>query len=133
MSFSYATVIETIQLTPRLRRITLQVDDPELLEVKPGGDSAVGVYFPSSAPTANAPSRDRDRADGGRYVDPESGSEGRNYTVRGHDGDRIDLGVTSSCQSLAGSGRTTTGVIEPTGRLAGGACPRGSRPRRLAG
>ncbi|MDT5292228.1 MAG: hypothetical protein QOF88_7117 [Mycobacterium sp.] len=42
MSFSYASVIETIQLTPRLRRITLQVDDPEALEVKPGGDCAVG-------------------------------------------------------------------------------------------
>jgi NADPH-dependent ferric siderophore reductase len=43
MSFSYASVIETIQLTPRLRRITLRVDDPEALEVKPGGDSAVGI------------------------------------------------------------------------------------------
>ena len=34
------------------------------------------------------------RGHGGRYVDPESGSEGRNYTVRAHDGARIDLTVS---------------------------------------
>lgn len=94
MSFSYATVTETIQLTPRLRRITLQVDDPELLEVKPSGDSAVGVYFPIVGPDGQRTQPPTvTGADGGRYVDPESGSEGRNYTVRAHDGDRIDLDV----------------------------------------
>jgi NADPH-dependent ferric siderophore reductase len=94
MSFSYATVIETIQLTPRLRRIGLQVDDPELLGVKPGGDSAVGVYFPIVGPDGERTAPPTvTGADGGRYVDPESGSEGRNYTVRAHDGDRIDLDV----------------------------------------
>jgi NADPH-dependent ferric siderophore reductase len=94
MSFSYATVIETIQLTPRLRRIRLQVDDPELLEVKPGGDSAVGVYFPIVGPDGQRTAPPTvTGADGSRYVDPESGSEGRNYTVRAHDGDRIDLDV----------------------------------------
>jgi NADPH-dependent ferric siderophore reductase len=94
MSFSYATVIETIQLTPRLRRIRLQVDDPELLGVKPGGDSAVGVYFPIVGPDGERTAPPTvTGTDGGRYVDPESGSEGRNYTVRAHDGDRIDLDV----------------------------------------
>jgi NADPH-dependent ferric siderophore reductase len=94
MSFSYATVIETIQLTPRLRRITLKVDDPEVLQVKSGGDSAVGVYFPIVEPDGQrTPPPTVTGADGGRYVDPESGSEGRNYTVRAHDGDRIDLDV----------------------------------------
>jgi NADPH-dependent ferric siderophore reductase len=94
MSFSYATVIETIQLTPRLRRIGLQVDDLELLGVKPGGDSAVGVYFPIVGPDGERTAPPTvTGADGGRYVDPESGSEGRNYTVRAHDGDRIDLDV----------------------------------------
>ena len=46
MAFSYATVVETTQLSPRLRRIILQIDDPEALAIKPDGDSAVGVYFP---------------------------------------------------------------------------------------
>src|SRR4051794_24295579 len=73
MSFSHASVIETVQLNPRLRRITLRVDDPESLDVQRAGDSAVGVYFPTS--------------------EPASGAEGRNYSVRRHDGDVIDLDV----------------------------------------
>ena len=70
MSFSYASVIETFQLNPRLRRITLRVEDPAALAVQPGGDSAVGVYF-----------------------DPAERNEGRNYSVRRQDGDRIDLDI----------------------------------------
>jgi NADPH-dependent ferric siderophore reductase len=94
MSFSYASVIETIQLTPRLRRITLQVDDPEALDVQPAGDSAVGVYFPIVGPDGErTPPPVVDGPDGARYVDPASRSEGRNYSVRHHDGDRIDLDV----------------------------------------
>ncbi|WP_029115218.1 siderophore-interacting protein [Mycobacterium sp. URHB0044] len=73
MSFSHASVIETVQLNPRLRRITLRVDDPESLDVQRAGDSAVGVYFPTA--------------------EPASGAEGRNYSVRRHDGDVIDLDV----------------------------------------
>ncbi|TGD89787.1 siderophore-interacting protein [Mycolicibacterium sp. CH28] len=70
MSFSYASVIETLQLSPRLRRIALRVEDPASLAIQPGGDSAVGVYF-----------------------DPAERDEGRNYSVRRHDGDRIDLDI----------------------------------------
>jgi hypothetical protein len=98
MSFSYATVIDTIQLTPRLRRITLQVDDPEALQIKLGGDSAVGVYFPIVGRDGRRmPPPTLAGAHGGRYVDPHSGSEGRTYTVRAHEevdgADRIDLDV----------------------------------------
>jgi NADPH-dependent ferric siderophore reductase len=71
MSFSSASVIETVALSAHLRRITLHVDDPAALAVRPGGDSAVGVYF---------------SADG-------AATEGRNYSVRRHRGDRIDLDV----------------------------------------
>lgn len=70
MSFSPATVVETLQLSPRLRRISLRIEDPTALAVQPGGDSAVGVYF-----------------------DPEAPTEGRNYSVRRHDGDLIDVDV----------------------------------------
>jgi len=116
MSFSYATVIETIQLTPRLRRITLQVDYPELLEVKLGGDSAVGVYFPIVGPDGERTQPPTvTGADGGRYVDPESGSEGRNYTVRGHDGDRIDLDVILHARGPGTAWASSTGLGDRVG------------------
>lgn len=85
MGFSHATVIETMQVTPRLRRISLDVDDPDVLAVQAGGDSAVAVYFPTVA------------SDGTHTVDPASGAQVRNYSVRRHvcgaDGERIDLDV----------------------------------------
>ena len=70
MSFSSATVIETLQLSPRLRRISVRIDDPESLAIPAGGDCAVGVYF-----------------------DPTTPEAGRTYSVRRHDGDRIDLDI----------------------------------------
>ncbi|HEX7824826.1 MAG TPA: siderophore-interacting protein [Mycobacterium sp.] len=116
MSFSYATVIEAIQLTPRLRRITLQVDDPEALEVKAGGDSAVGVYFPIvGADGERTPPPTVTGVDGGVYVDPESGSEGRNYTVRAHDGDRIDLDVILHARGQGTTWASTTGPGDRVG------------------
>ncbi len=69
MAFSYARVIDTTALSSRLQRIVLQVDDADALGVRRAADSAVGVYFPS--------------------VDAKD--EGRNYSVRLHDGDRITL------------------------------------------
>jgi NADPH-dependent ferric siderophore reductase len=120
MSFSYATVIDTIQLTPRLRRITLQVDDPEALQIKPGGDSAVGVYFPivgrdgRRMPPPTVPG-----AHGGRYVDPHSGSEGRTYTVRAHEdvdgADRIDLDVALHTRGPGTAWATATGPGDRVG------------------
>lgn len=96
MSFSYASVIETIQLTPRIRRIGLRVDDPDALTVQRGGDSAVGVYFPIEGP------------DGSRTVDPDG--EGRNYSVRRHDGDRIDLDIVLHAR---GGGTTWASATAP--------------------
>jgi NADPH-dependent ferric siderophore reductase len=120
MSFSYATVIETIQLTPRLRRITLQVDDPELLGIKPGGDSAVGVYFPVVGPDGErTPPPTVTGADGDRYVDPGSGSEGRNYTVRAHDeangADRVDLDVILHARGPGTAWASSTGPGDRVG------------------
>ena len=116
MSFSHATVIETIQLTPRLRRITLKIDDPEVLEVKPGCDSAVGVYFPIVGPDGETTAPPIvTGADGTRYVDPASGSEGRNYTVRAHDGDRIDLDVILHARGPGTTWASTTGPGDRVG------------------
>ena len=91
MSFSHASVIETIELSPRLRRIALHVEDLPALDVKDGGDSAVGVYF-----------------------DPESGSDGRNYTVRHHTGDRIELDVVLHAH---GPGSTWAATATPGDRV----------------
>lgn len=77
MSFSHASVIEAKLLNKRLRRITLQVDEPEALAVKQGGDSAVGIYF------------------------PDSGGAGRNYSVRHSDGDRIVIDVVLHARGIA--------------------------------
>jgi NADPH-dependent ferric siderophore reductase len=87
VSFSYASVIKAQQLNQRLRRITLQVDDPEALDVKQAGDSAVGIYFPVDAD--------------GESVDPDSDAEGRNYSVRHCDGDRIEIDVVLHARGVA--------------------------------
>lgn len=91
MSFSSASVIATVQLGTRLRRITLQVDDPRALDVQAAGDSAVGVYF-----------------------DPASLADGRNYSVRHHEGDRIDLDVIVHAR---GVGTTWASAARPGDRV----------------
>lgn len=88
MSFSYATVVEAKHLNQRMRRIALQIDDPAALDVKQGGDSAVGIYFPL--------------LDNGDSVDPASSdAEGRNYSVRYSDGDRIVVDIVLHARGLA--------------------------------
>lgn len=74
MSFSYASVVETVRLSDRLRRIVLHVDEPAALDVKPAGDSAVGIYFAGAGDAAES-------------------SAGRNYSVRYHDGATITVDV----------------------------------------
>src|SRR6478735_4646334 len=92
MTFSYASVVETAELSPRLRRITLRIDDPEALAVQRAGDSAVGVYFPIVTPEdERIPPPIVTGTDGTRHVDPASDAQGRNYSVRYHDGDRVGL------------------------------------------
>ena len=104
MSFSFASVVETIQLTRRLRRITLQIDNPASLAVAQGADSAVGVYFPTVT-----------GIDGVSRADPISGAEGRNYSVRRHDGDRIDLDVILHASGVGTTWATGTGPGDRVG------------------
>lgn len=70
MNSSPASVIEVLQLSPRLHRVSLHVHDPESLAIPAGADCAVGVYFDQTSP-----------------------NEGRTYSVRRHAGDRVDLDV----------------------------------------
>lgn len=91
MSFSPATVLETLPLTPRLRRVSLRVDDPEALRIAAGADSAVGVYFNATSP-----------------------DEGRTYSVRRRDGDLIDLDVVLH---PGGPGSTWAQSTEPGDRV----------------
>ncbi len=85
-----------------MRRITLEVADPTALDVKPGGDSAVGVYFPPIA------------ADGINRVEPDSDTNGRNYSVRRHVGDRIDLDVVLHAR---GPGTAWASTAQPGDRV----------------
>ncbi|MCP9271866.1 siderophore-interacting protein [Mycolicibacterium arenosum] len=90
MTSSYASVVEARRLSARIVRITLRVEDPAALDVAPDGDSAVGVYF---------------GADHG---------EGRTYSVRAHDGDRIDLDVVLHTR---GPGTTWAATTRPGDRV----------------
>jgi NADPH-dependent ferric siderophore reductase len=104
VSFSYGTVAETVALSPRLRRIVLSVDDPAALDVKPAGDSAVGVYFPAaSADDKHSEQPCLTGPDGTRYDDPPLTSEGRNYSVRHHNGARITLDIFLHARGVATS------------------------------
>jgi len=92
MGFTSASVIETLALSPRLRRISLRVDDPETLAIPSDSDSAVGVYF-----------------------DPTAPQEGRTYSVRHHDGDRIDLDIVLHTGGRGSSWAQTVSVGERVG------------------
>jgi NADPH-dependent ferric siderophore reductase len=85
-SHSFASILDTRPLGGRFRRILLHVDDPQALDVRPGGDSAVGVYF--------AP---RDHPDG----------EGRNYSVRSQDGALLTLDIALHGHGPGSSWATT--------------------------
>lgn len=113
MSFSYATVTATTRLSPRIRRITLRVDDPAALDVKPAGDSAVGVYFPAVGPDGRRTGPPwLTNADGVRCVDADT--DGRNYSVRRHDGDVIELDVVLHA---SGPGTTWAATATPGDRV----------------
>lgn len=92
MTFSHALVTETLQLSPRLRRISLLVEDPESLAIPPGADCAVGVYF-----------------------DASTSGHGRTYSVRRHDDDRIDLDVVLHTGGPGSSWAQNTGVGDRVG------------------
>ncbi len=71
MGHSPATVVHVGTPAPMFRRIGLDIEDPEALQVAPGPDSAVGVYFSPGDPAG----------------------QGRNYTVRRHRGARVEIDV----------------------------------------
>lgn len=91
MPLSNATVVETTPVTSRVRRIVLRVEDPDTLGIPDAADSAVGVYFPCVATT-----------------------EGRNYSVRYHDGDRITLDIVLHTH---GPGTTWASATAPGDRV----------------
>lgn len=120
MSFSYASVTATMPLNPRLRRITLRVDDPDALSIREAGDSAVGVYFPTVTPDGRRiPPPAVTGDDGTRYVDPDHPGDGRNYTVRRHthhpDGVLIDLDVVLHAHGDGTAWARTTGPGDRVG------------------
>ena len=85
-----------------MRRIALIAAFAGALGVRQGGDSAVGVFFPVTAP------------DGSRSVDPDS--EGRNYSVRNQPAeDRIDLDFVLHARGLATSWAVATGPGDRVG------------------
>ncbi|MEH3139792.1 MAG: siderophore-interacting protein [Mycobacterium kyogaense] len=86
MSHSYASVVDTRTLSTRLRRIVLHVDDPDALQVRSDADAAVGVYFSP-----------RDHPDG----------EGRNYSVRHHEGALLTLDIALHRHGPGSSWATT--------------------------
>jgi len=88
VSLSYARVIDTTALSGRLQRIVLQVEDPAALDIKHAADSAVGVYFPGT--------------------DTDDEDEGRNYSVRRHDGDRVTLDFVLHSHGPGTTWATTT-------------------------
>ena len=53
MGYAFASVVETVQLNKRLRRIVLEVPELDRLQLPKAGDAAVGIYFPD----ANRPKR----------------------------------------------------------------------------
>jgi NADPH-dependent ferric siderophore reductase len=54
MGYAFASVVETVQLNKRLRRIVLEVPALDRLQLSKAGDAAVGIYFPD----ANRPKPD---------------------------------------------------------------------------
>lgn len=114
MSFSYASVVEIAQVSPRIRRIRLRIDRPGELDVKAPGDSAVGVYFPTVGPDGlRTPPPVATGADGHTYVD--DAGEGRNYSVRRHDGDTIDLDIVAHAHGPGTTWADTTAAGDRVG------------------
>ncbi|HEY9315925.1 siderophore-interacting protein [Williamsia sp.] len=80
MGFSRATVVESVVLNPRLRRIRLDVPDLPDLALPNQPDEVVGMYFPVDGQVSPPDMECRDGVWG--YYDVDPMPEGRNYTVR---------------------------------------------------
>ena len=94
MGYAFASVVETVQLNKRLRRIALEVPELDRLQLPKAGDAAVGIYFPDANRPKRPPPMDcRDGVWG--YYDATTAPPGRTYSIRNHDpiANRINVDV----------------------------------------
>lgn len=94
MGYAFASVVETVQLNKRLRRIVLEVPELDRLQLPKAGDAAVGIYFPAANRPKRPPPMDcRDGVWG--YYDATTAPPGRTYSIRNHDpiANRINVDV----------------------------------------
>jgi NADPH-dependent ferric siderophore reductase len=94
MGYAFASVVETVQLNKRLRRIVLEVSELDRLQLPKAGDAAVGIYFPdANRPKRPPPMECRDGVWG--YYDATTAPPGRTYSIRNHDpiANRINVDV----------------------------------------
>ena len=94
MGYAFASVVETVQLNKRLRRIVLEVPELDRLQLPKAGDAAVGIYFPdANRPKRPPPMECRDGVWG--YYDATTAPPGRTYSIRNHDpiANRINVDV----------------------------------------
>lgn len=94
MGYAFASVVETVQLNKRLRRIVLEVPELDRLQLPKAGDAAVGIYFPdANRPKCPPPMDCRDGVWG--YYDATTAPPGRTYSIRNHDpiANRINVDV----------------------------------------
>ena len=83
MGYAFASVVETVQLNKRLRRIVLEVPELDRLQLPKAGDAAVGIYFPDANRPKRPPPMDcRDGVWG--YYDATTAPPGRTYSIRNH-------------------------------------------------
>ena len=94
MGYAFASVVETVQLNKRLRRIALEVPELDRLQLPKAGDAAVGIYFPAAnRPKCPPPMDCRDGVWG--YYEATTAPPGRTYSIRNHDqiANRINVDV----------------------------------------
>lgn len=83
MTFARATVADSSVLTPRMRRIVLDVPALASLGVPDVADAAVGIYVPADGGHHTPDAQCVDGVWG--YHDQSAAPDGRNYSVRFHD------------------------------------------------
>jgi NADPH-dependent ferric siderophore reductase len=112
MSFAYATVVATTDLTARLRRIMLEVPDLARLGLPDVADAAVGVYFPSITSSGERVAPPAMELRDGVWAYHDESPEGRNYSVRHRDGDQLTLDVFLHERGVGASWARTTSAGE---------------------
>ncbi|MDZ7929695.1 MAG: siderophore-interacting protein [Rhodococcus sp. (in: high G+C Gram-positive bacteria)] len=82
MSWSFATVAATWDLSPRMRRVRMRLSDPERVVLPGSADEAYGLYFPNPGEPSNPMELRNGIWD---FYDIEPAPSSRNYSVRAHD------------------------------------------------